>query len=147
MHTLTVFFFSPLSELIWVMATAPAFCNLGLILENTSGVPERATSSRCRSAAPFPPLKPVCSHKVLFLQQQFSTTPTPPPATRSLHDMQLIPVFREEASHKHKVRTQEYTTLIRIPLSLRGKITKLAKHSPKCFSLILLLQVILIIKD
>ena len=128
------------------MATPPAFCNLSLISENTSGVPERATSRRCCSAAPFPPSEPVCSHKFLFLQQQFGTTPTQPPTTRSLHDMQLIPVFREEGSHKHKVRTQEYTTATRIPLPLRSKITKLAKRSPKCFSLILLLQVILIIK-
>ena len=128
------------------MATPPAFCNPGLIAENTSGVPKRATSRRCRSAAPFPLPEPVCSHKVLFLQQQFSTTPTPPPATGSLHGMQLIPVFRGEESHRHKVRTQEYTIVIRIPLSLRSKITKLAEHSPTCFSLILLLQVILIIK-
>ena len=141
-----LFLFFSLSELMWVMATPPAFCKLSLSSENTSGVPERATSRRCRSAAPFPPPELVCSHKVLFLQQQFGTTPTQPPATRSLHDMQLILVFREEGSHKHKVRTQEYTTATRISLSLRSKITKLAKRSPKCSSLILLLQVILIIK-
>lgn len=75
LHTPSVIFY--LSGPVWVMATPPAFCNLGSIPENTSERPEWITSCRCPSAAPMTPPEAVSSLRSLSSSSNPNTTPLP----------------------------------------------------------------------
>lgn len=99
LHTLTVIFY--LSELVWVMATPPALCNLGLISKHTSWATWASGFMHvpfCRSHPLPQTLSPPT--KSLSSKSTPNTKHTHPHITISKHDVQSIPASgKKEATN------------------------------------------------